>query len=57
MSPSFEKPPVHVSKSGVSSVSPADILRSEAGQREIAKMVNSRMYTDQAAKPASAKGK
>jgi hypothetical protein len=44
MKPEFEKPPVRVSKSGVSSVSPADILRSAAGQREIQKTVSSGLY-------------
>lgn len=33
----FERPPVHVSKSGVHSVNPADILRSSVGQSEIRK--------------------
>lgn len=33
----FERPPVHVSKSGVHSVNPADILRSSVGQAEIRK--------------------
>ena len=44
MKPDFEKPPVRVSKSGVSSVAPADILRSAAGQREIQKTVTSGIY-------------
>jgi len=42
--PDFDKPPVHISKSGVSSVSPADILRSTAGQREIQKTIDSNIY-------------
>ena len=33
----FDRPPVHVSKSGVHSVNPADILRSTVGQSEIRK--------------------
>ena len=44
MKPDFEKPPVRVSKSGVSSVSAADILRSAVGQREIRKSVQSGLY-------------
>ena len=43
----MDKPPVKVSKSGVSSVSPADILRSQAGQAEIRKTLKSNMYTGQ----------
>lgn len=35
--PDFENPPVHVGKSGVSRVEPADILRSRRGQEEIRK--------------------
>lgn len=33
----FDRPPVHVSRSGVHSVNPADILRSSVGQSEIRK--------------------
>jgi hypothetical protein len=33
----YERPPVRVSKNGVQSVNPADILRSSAGQSEIRK--------------------
>jgi hypothetical protein len=33
----FDRPPVHVSKNGVHSVNPADILRSSVGQAEIRK--------------------
>ncbi len=33
----FDSPPVHLSKSGVHFVNPADILRSKAGQSEIRK--------------------
>jgi len=45
MEPLFEYPPVHISRSGVSSVDPADILRSAAGQREIRKTLNAAIYT------------
>lgn len=44
MNRDFEKPPVRVSKPGASSVAPADILRSVAGQREIQKTVTSGIY-------------
>jgi hypothetical protein len=47
MKPHFEHPPVHISKSGVSSVSAADILRSAAGQREIYKTLSSGIYRPQ----------
>jgi hypothetical protein len=40
----MEKPPVRVSKSGVSSVSPADIVRSRAGQAQIQKTIRSGIY-------------
>jgi|GEM_PF-5085596 len=33
----YNRPPVHVNKSGVHSVNPADILRSSVGQSEIRK--------------------
>lgn len=33
----YNRPPVHVNKSGVHSVNPADILRSSVGQLEIRK--------------------
>lgn len=44
MKPHFEHPPVRISKSGVSSVSAGDILRSAAGQREIHKTLSSGIY-------------
>lgn len=42
---SMDKPPVKVSKSGVSSVSPIDVLRSRAGQAEIQKTIRSKIYS------------
>lgn len=54
MKPDFEKPPVRVSKSGVSSVSAADILRSAVGQREIRKTVQSGLYRQKHAAAQSA---
>jgi hypothetical protein len=38
MSYAFEKPPITVSKNGVTSVRPSDILRSRVGQEQIRKM-------------------
>lgn len=40
MKPDFERPPVHVSKSGVHYVLPADIFRSAVGQRGIKQMAD-----------------
>lgn len=51
MEPLFERPPVHVSRSGVSSIRPADILRSAAGQREIRKTMDAAIYTIKAGEP------
>ncbi len=44
MSPKLEKPPVHITGSGVPYVKPADILNSVVGQAEIRKTVDSSFY-------------
>ncbi len=50
----LEKPPVRVSKSGVSSVSPVDVLRSRAGQAEIQKTIRSNIYSRKTPQPSAA---
>lgn len=44
MSPKLDKPPVHITGSGVAYVRPADILNSRVGQEEIRKTVESPFY-------------
>lgn len=40
----IDKPPVKVSKAGVSSVSPEDVIRSRVGQEEIQKTIRAKLY-------------
>ena len=42
---SFERPPVRINNSGVSSVLPGDILRSKVGQAEIQKAIKANIHS------------
>jgi hypothetical protein len=42
----FERPPVTFNRAGVSSVSPADLIRSRVGQEQLQKVLNSSMYRE-----------